>query len=48
MFPRMDASVTPEASKPGWHPPTLTNLGNAATLTAAQFLAVNDGGGGSS
>jgi hypothetical protein len=44
----MDAPVTPHAAKPEWSPPKLTALGDAATLTAAQALAVSDGGGGSS
>src|SRR5437764_1013208 len=36
------------AEKLEWQAPTLTALGDAASLTMAQNLAVADGGGGSS
>jgi len=50
MTGHMDAPVTPDVTgaKPDWHPPKLIELGDAATLTEAQALASNDGGGGSS
>jgi hypothetical protein len=44
----MDDPVTRQPTKPEWHQPTLNHLGDAATLTAAQALATNDGAGGSS
>jgi hypothetical protein len=43
-----DRSPAESAEKLDWQAPTLTVLGDAASLTMAQALATNDGGGGSS
>jgi hypothetical protein len=43
-----DKSKPVDTPRQEWRTPVLMVLGDTTTLTAAQALAVNDGGGGSS
>jgi hypothetical protein len=43
-----DGSQADPAEKPEWQAPSLTTLGDAASLTLAALAGTGDGGGGSS
>jgi hypothetical protein len=43
----MDTPVTPQGAKPEWHPPKLTDVVDAATLTGAGVASGPDGSSGS-